>query len=155
MTDEVLRQACEEFANLYMDDAIMKEHNGLQVLLAFARQMQAVGIRQASDVYWIKAGLGKAKIVDGFFDWCEAEAKRLEAPLDMKSSFGRQAEVAAQYLDKGRSVLIEGRLQQRRWETEDGQKRSKHEIVAEQVKFLGDKPHGELGDDQAGGGYEN
>lgn len=52
-------------------------------------------------------------------------------------AFGRTAETAAQYLDKGREVLIEGRLQQQRWETEDGQKRSKHEIVAESVTFVG------------------
>lgn len=50
--------------------------------------------------------------------------------------FGKQAESAAQYLDKGQGVIIEGRLQQRRWETEDGQKRSKHEVVAQSVTFL-------------------
>lgn len=71
-------------------------------------------------------------------------------------AFGRQAENAAQYLTKGRSVHIEGRLQQRRWETEDGQKRSKHEIVADHITFLGEAPHeSERADDQAGEGYEN
>lgn len=65
--------------------------------------------------------------------------------------FGRQAETAAQYLDKGRSVTIDGRLQQRRWETEDGQKRSKHEIVADQVIFNQDgKAGGERGGDAGG-----
>ncbi len=53
--------------------------------------------------------------------------------------FGRTAENCSQHLVKGQQVLIEGRLQQRRWETEDGQKRSKHEIVAENVQF-GAKP---------------
>ena len=38
--------------------------------------------------------------------------------------FGRQAEHCGQYLSKGNGAIIEGRLQQRRWETEDGQKRS-------------------------------
>jgi single-strand DNA-binding protein len=50
--------------------------------------------------------------------------------------FGKQAEHCGQYLKKGSGVLTEGRLQQRRWETEDGQKRSKHEIVAQTVTFL-------------------
>jgi len=50
--------------------------------------------------------------------------------------FGRQAENCSQYLSKGRPVLVEGRLQQRRWETDDGQKRSKVEIVAQNVSFL-------------------
>lgn len=50
--------------------------------------------------------------------------------------FGKQAENGAQYLSKGSQALIEGRLQQRRWETEDGQKRSKHEVVAERLVYL-------------------
>lgn len=39
--------------------------------------------------------------------------------------FGRQAEIAQEYLEKGRPVFVEGSLRQNRWETEDGQKRSK------------------------------
>lgn len=50
--------------------------------------------------------------------------------------FGKQAEHCGQYLSKGQGVIVEGRLQQRRWETEDGQKRSKHEVVAQNVTFL-------------------
>ena len=50
--------------------------------------------------------------------------------------FGKQAESCGQYINKGDSVLIDGRLQQRRWETEDGQKRNKIEVVAERVNFM-------------------
>lgn len=50
--------------------------------------------------------------------------------------FGKQAEACGQYLNKGGSVIVDGRLQERRWETENGQKRSKHEIVAQTVRFL-------------------
>ena len=50
--------------------------------------------------------------------------------------FGRSAEVANQYLRKGRRVLIEGRLVLNQWVDSSGQKRSKHSIVAESVKFL-------------------
>jgi len=50
--------------------------------------------------------------------------------------FGRQAENCGQYLSKGDGAIIDGRLQQRRWETEEGQKRSKHEVVAQTVTFL-------------------
>ena len=57
-------------------------------------------------------------------------------------AFGKQAEHAAQYLVKGQQVLVEGRLQQQRWESETGDKRSKHEIVAERIQF-GAKPKGE------------
>lgn len=50
--------------------------------------------------------------------------------------FGKQAENCGQYLGKGNSVIVDGRLQERRWETEDKQKRSKHEIVAQTVRFF-------------------
>jgi len=52
--------------------------------------------------------------------------------------FGKQAEPCAQYLNKGSSALVEGRLQERRWE-KDGQQRSKFEIVAQSVQFLSSK----------------
>lgn len=48
----------------------------------------------------------------------------------------RLAEVASEYLAKGRQAFIEGRLQMHSWEKEDGEKRSKLEIVAQHVQFL-------------------
>lgn len=51
--------------------------------------------------------------------------------------FGKQAETCGQYLNKGDGALIEGRLQQRRWEDKDsGQKRSKIEVAAQSVHFM-------------------
>jgi len=50
--------------------------------------------------------------------------------------FGKQAENCGQFLNKGQSVIVDGRLQERRWETEDGQKRNKHEVVAQTVRFM-------------------
>lgn len=54
--------------------------------------------------------------------------------------FGKQAENCGQYLSKGNGVIVDGRLQQRRWETDDGQKRSKHEVVAQSINFLPKRP---------------
>jgi single-strand DNA-binding protein len=51
-------------------------------------------------------------------------------------AFGRQAETASEYLSKGRAALIEGRLQWRSWDGQDGQKRSKHEVMAERIQFM-------------------
>lgn len=48
--------------------------------------------------------------------------------------FGRQAETSGQYLKKGQSVLIEGRLQTRSWE-QDGVKKYRTEIIADRVQF--------------------
>ncbi len=55
--------------------------------------------------------------------------------------WGRQAEVAGQYLSKGAPVLIEGRLKLDTWET-DGQKRSKLRVVGERMQMLGGKGGG-------------
>jgi len=49
--------------------------------------------------------------------------------------FGRQADAAAQYLKKGRTVFVEGRIQTRSWEGKDGEKKYRTEIVAERVQF--------------------
>jgi len=68
--------------------------------------------------------------------------------------FGKQADTCGQYLSKGSGALIEGRLQERRWETEDGQKRSRHEVVAQNVRFLPKKQSAgsSAGMDNMGGG---
>ncbi len=52
-------------------------------------------------------------------------------------TWGKTAENCAQYLAKGRSVYIEGRLQTREWEDKEGQKRYTTEISAQRVQFLG------------------
>ena len=63
-------------------------------------------------------------------------------------AWGRTAELCAQYLSKGRTVYVEGRLQTREWENREGQKQRTTEIVALNVQFLG----GPRGGGQAGGG---
>src|ERR687896_2492116 len=50
--------------------------------------------------------------------------------------FGNQAEACATYLNKGDPVLLEGRLQYRTWEDQQGNRRSKHEVIAFRVQFL-------------------
>jgi single-strand DNA-binding protein len=49
--------------------------------------------------------------------------------------FGRQAETVSQYLKKGASILVEGRMQTRSWEGKDGEKKYRTEIVADRVQF--------------------
>ncbi len=58
------------------------------------------------------------------------------------SVFGNQAESCAQYLSKGRPVGIDGRLDWREWQAQDGAKREAVEIVAESVQFLGSRDGG-------------
>ncbi|QDT98926.1 single-stranded DNA-binding protein [Gimesia aquarii] len=69
--------------------------------------------------------------------------------------WGRTAEVASEYLTKGRSVLIEGRLQLDQWDDkESGQKRSKLKVVGENMTMLGGRGEsGGGGGGRSGGGY--
>jgi single-strand DNA-binding protein len=61
--------------------------------------------------------------------------------------WGAQGENCAQYLSKGRPVAVDGRLEWSEWESQDGGKRSKVEVVADTVQFLGSR-----GDNEGGGG---
>ena len=58
------------------------------------------------------------------------------------SVFGNQAESCTQYLSKGRPVAIDGRLEWREWQAQDGAKRESVEVVADSVQFLGSRGEG-------------
>lgn len=94
-------------------------------------------------------------------------AKRGEEWVDVPNYFnvtvwGRQAELAAEHLEKGRQVAIQGRLQWHQWEAEDGSSRQSVEVVAESVDYLakpkGSEPAGQADDDAfvpAGAGHDD
>ena len=68
--------------------------------------------------------------------WKDKEGKKQEdTQYHNVVVFGRQAETTAQYLKKGNSVLIEGRMQTRSWDAQDGTKRYRTEVVADRVQF--------------------
>jgi single-strand DNA-binding protein len=56
--------------------------------------------------------------------------------------WGKQAEIAQQYLKKGSLVFIEGRIQSREWQDKEGQKRTSFEIVANNFRMLGGRAEG-------------
>jgi single-strand DNA-binding protein len=68
--------------------------------------------------------------------------------------FGRQAEAVGTYLHKGQQALVEGRVRQQTWETPEGQKRHKHEVMAERVHFLGLSSQGAEVAPEAGAGVD-
>ena len=70
--------------------------------------------------------------------------------------WGQQGENCAQYLAKGRSVGVDGRLEWREWDGPDGQKRQAVEIIADSVQFLGGRGEGEGfgGQGSQGGGNQ-
>lgn len=51
--------------------------------------------------------------------------------------FGKTAENVAKYVQRGRQVIVSGRLQRRKWQTKDGENRYAVEIIANQVQFVG------------------
>ena len=61
--------------------------------------------------------------------------------------FGNQAEMLSQHLGKGRRIGVDGRLDWSSWESQDGGKRSKVEVIAQSVQFLDSR-----GDGEGGGG---
>jgi single-strand DNA-binding protein len=58
------------------------------------------------------------------------------------SMFGKQAEIAGEYLKKGSSVYIEGRLQTRKWQDKEGNERQTTEVVADRMQMLGGRSGG-------------
>lgn len=67
-------------------------------------------------------------------------------------AWDKLGETCSQYLTKGRQVYVEGRLQTRKWEGQDGQKRYSTEVVASQMTMLGPNP-GANGDGNGRGSY--
>lgn len=68
-------------------------------------------------------------------------------------TFGRQAEIVAQYMKKGSSILVEGRMQTRSWDA-DGGKKYRTEIIADTIQF-GPKAGGMGGGNYGGGNQQN
>ena len=66
----------------------------------------------------------------------QAGEKKEEVSFIRVVVWGRRAEVCGEYLSKGSPVFVEGRLQSRSWEAQDGQKRSTIEVIADNVQFL-------------------
>ena len=77
------------------------------------------------------------------------EQKESTCFVDM-TAWGRQAEVLAQYVGKGSQLFIEGRLEYSTWESQEGGKRSKLEVVVENFQFVGGG--GQRGSGGGGGG---
>jgi len=68
--------------------------------------------------------------------------------------FNRLGEIAGEYLKKGSKVYIEGKLQTRKWQDQQGQDRYTTEIVADQMQMLDARGAGQSGGMGAGGGYQ-
>ncbi|MBI1926202.1 single-stranded DNA-binding protein [Candidatus Poribacteria bacterium] len=79
-----------------------------------------------------------------YTDRQSGEKKEEVCFVDLEA-WGKTAEAMNEYLSKGRPVLIEGHLRYRTWETDEGQKRSKHEVFVERFEFVGSRQDSEGG----------
>jgi single-strand DNA-binding protein len=85
-------------------------------------------------------------------NWTDKSGERMErTEWHRIVVWGKVGELCAQYLSKGRTVYVEGRIQTREWEDKDGNKRYTTEINAQTVQFLGG-PRGEGGGSGGSGG---
>jgi single-strand DNA-binding protein len=67
-------------------------------------------------------------------------------------TFGRTAEIAGEYLKKGKLVYIDGRLQTSSWEDQNGQKRYKTEVIASELQLIGSRGDGDSSSDSGDNG---
>lgn len=79
--------------------------------------------------------------------WKQGEETREEVTFVDCEAWGRTAELICQYLGKGSPIYLEGRLKLDQWEDKDGKKRSRLQVVAENVQFL---PSTRRGDTEQG-----
>ena len=98
------------------------------------------------------ANIGLA--VNRNFQTREGERREETTFVDCEA-WGRQAEVMAQYLSKGRPVFIEGRLKFDQWQDQQGQNRSKLKVVVENFQFVGGRGEGGGSGAPSGGGYQS
>lgn len=97
-------------------------------------EMRTVGADKSVTSFTI-ANNSKYKASDG--------EQREEVTFCDIEAWGRQGEIAAQYLTKGSAVIVEGRIKQDNWQDKEGQKRSKLKLVADKVHLM---PRGEKRD---------
>jgi single-strand DNA-binding protein len=84
-------------------------------------------------------------------NWTDKSGERVErTEWHRIVVWGKTAEMCAQYLSKGRTVYVEGRIQTREWEDKDGNKRYTTEINANTVNFIGPRTSGSGGGDSGG-----
>jgi single-strand DNA-binding protein len=82
-------------------------------------------------------------------EYTAGNERRKETTFVDVTFWTRQAEIICQYLKKGDPLFLEGRLSLHTWETQDGQRRSKLRVVAENFQFVGGRSEG---DSRGGGG---
>ena len=125
-------------------------------MASFNRVILIGNLTRDPEVKYIPSGMAVAELglaVNRYFNDKTTNERKEETTFVDVTLWGRQAELAGEYLAKGRPVMIEGRLQLDTWEDkQSGQKRSKLRVVGETMQFLGSGPGGGGGEGGGSGG---
>lgn len=87
--------------------------------------------------------------------YCLTNSKNISTEWHRVTLWGKLAEIAGEYLSKGKTVYIEGRLQTRKWQDNSGNERYTTEIVGDKMQMLspkGERKGGDSGGSSSGGG---
>ncbi|SMG01792.1 Single-stranded DNA-binding protein [Burkholderia singularis] len=131
--------------------------NQLEKHMASVNKVILVGNLGADpEVRYLPSGDAVANIrlatTDRYKDKASGEFKEM-TEWHRVAFFGRLAEIVSEYLKKGSSVYIEGRIRTRKWQGQDGQDRYSTEIVADQMQMLGGRGGSGGGGGSDDGGY--
>lgn len=77
----------------------------------------------------------------------DSDEYKEETTFQRVTVWGKQGENCAQYLAKGRAAFVSGRIQNREWETEEGEKKYATDVIADEVQFLGGRSDDSESDD--------
>ena len=104
------------------------------------------------ELQYLPSGTAVARVgiaVNRVYNDRQSGEKKEEVCFVDLDAFGRTAEVINEYFQKGRPILVEGRLRFQTWDTDDGQRRSKHSVMVDRFEFVGGRQDGE-----GGGAYD-
>ena len=104
------------------------------------------------ELQYLPSGTAVARVglaVNRVYNDRQSGEKKEEVCFVDLDAFGRTAEVINEYFQKGRPILVEGRLRFQTWDTDDGQRRSKHSVMVDRFEFVGGRQDGD-----GGGAYD-
>jgi len=116
----------------YSDNAIQKQHNGEVVMAGINKVILVGNLGAKPEVKYASNGNAIANLsVATSESWTDKNTgqKQERTEWHRVSLFGKLAEIAGQYLDKGSKVYVEGKLQTRKWQDKEGQDRYTTEVV--------------------------
>lgn len=108
-------------------------------MAAFNKVILIGNLTRDPDLRVTNTGLSICKLglaVNRSYTTKEGDSKDETTYVDI-DAFGKQAEILSKYMQKGKPLMIEGRLKLDQWESSDGQKRSKLGVVLENFQFIG------------------